>query len=92
MSVAALFAVTLGTVVMLLWNAILPDAIGAKPLTFWKAIGLLILTRILFGGFRWGGRGPSWKYRKGNHWRDRWMSMSEEERAEWREKWKERCR
>ena len=89
--IAALFTVVLGTVVMLLWNAILPEAIGAKPLTFWKAIGLLILTRILFGGFRLGGPPRRWKGSKRKHWREKWMDMSEEEKAMFKEKWKQRC-
>lgn len=40
-----------GSVVMLLWNAILPDVLGVKTITFWQAFGILILSKILFGGF-----------------------------------------
>lgn len=46
-----------GWVVMRLWNHILPGLIpGVGYLTFYKAVGLLLLSKILFGGFR--GRLP----------------------------------
>ena len=44
-----LFLGVAGMVVMFLWNAIIPDVTGWKPLTFWQAVGLLILFKILFG-------------------------------------------
>ncbi|HQV76639.1 MAG: hypothetical protein KBA60_03210 [Flavobacteriales bacterium] len=86
-------ALLMAAVVMLLWNAILPDLTGWAQLTFWKALGLLVLSRILFGGFgrgRWGrGGGP-----KGSHgppWRERWKSMTDEERQTMKARWRERC-
>ena len=49
-----------GLAVMLLWNAILPAVLGVAALTYWQAIGILALSRLLFGGFHrggpWGGR------------------------------------
>ena len=39
-----------GWVTMLLWNWIMPDTFGLKPLTYWKAWGLLLLCSILFKG------------------------------------------
>ena len=77
-------------IVMLLWNAILPDIAGVKPLNFWKAAGLLILAKILFGGF--GGRGSRWKHARKGHWKNKWMNMSEEERQEAKSRWKEYCK
>ena len=44
-----------GEVVRLLWNWLLPTLFGWREITFWQALGLLALCRILFGGF--GGRG-----------------------------------
>lgn len=81
-----------GGVVMLLWNAILPKVANVSPLNFWQAVGLLALSRILFGGFRFGrpgGGGPAFNRRK--QWREKWMNMSEEEKAEFKAKWRERC-
>jgi hypothetical protein len=38
-----------------LWNWLLPDIFGLRRVTFWEALGLLALSRILFGGFSQGG-------------------------------------
>src|SRR5260370_8705191 len=46
-----------GEVVMLLWNWLAPPLFGLRQITFWQAIGLLALCRILFGGFGLGGGG-----------------------------------
>jgi hypothetical protein len=75
---AALF----GWIVMLLWNAVLVPAAGAGIITFWQALGLLVLSRILVGGF--GGRGRS----RGQRMREKWMHMTPEEK----EKFKDYCR
>ena len=40
-----------GFVVMSLWNVLMPDIFGLPSITFFQAIGLLILSRLLFGGF-----------------------------------------
>ena len=46
-------------VVMHLWNWLLPPLFGWRMLTFWQALGLLLLCRILFGGLGGhGGPGP----------------------------------
>ena len=51
-----LFVFLGGTIVMLLWNALLPPLFGWPVVTFWQALGLLALCRILFGGLgRHGG-------------------------------------
>ena len=81
-----------GSLVMFLWNSILPAVLGVGALTFWQAVGLLILCRILFGGFRGrpggGPRGFQWARRRRT--RERWMQMDDEERAAFREKLRER--
>jgi hypothetical protein len=79
----------MGGVVMLLWNAILVPVLHVGALTFWQGLGLLVLSRILFGGFRggpWGGG------HRGGPFKDKWRSMSDEERMEMKAAWKERCR
>ncbi len=70
MAVVAVIAVT--TLVMLLWNALLPVIFGIKSIGFFQALGLLILCKILFGGF--GGRGMFGH--RGQELRERWMAMS----------------
>jgi hypothetical protein len=86
--------VALGSwVVMLLWNHIVVDTIPAvKELTYWKALGLLVLCKILFGH---GGPRGGWKrgnhYGGGREWRNKWKNMTPEEREKMREEWKKRC-
>ena len=54
-----LFAVIGGEVVLKLWNWLLPPLFGWRQITFWQALGLLVLCRILFGGHRWRAPGRS---------------------------------
>ncbi len=82
-------ALLLAAIVQFLWNNILPDLIQVGQLTYWKAFGLLVLCRILFGGFRGGPRGKAPFARNG--WREKWDNMSEEEKASFKEKWRNRC-
>lgn len=76
-------------VVMLLWNQILPFVIGVKAISFMQAMGILILSKILFGGF--GGRhhrgGPNWREKMKNG----WANMSPQEREKFKAEWKNRC-
>ena len=51
----ALFIFLGGWIVMHLWNWLLPPLFGWRMITFWQALGLLVLCRILFGGV--SGRG-----------------------------------
>ncbi len=72
-----LFVALGGTVVLLLWNWLLPPLFGWPQITFWQGLGLLALCRILFGGFGGHGFWPSHaRYRMG----ERWAHMTPEER------------
>ena len=55
---AFLFAYVTGTIVMLLWNWLLPTLVGWREITVWQGFGLLVLCRLLFGGFGGGGHRP----------------------------------
>jgi len=84
-----IFVVALSFLVMFLWNITISQIFSLQEITFWQALGLLVLSKILFGGFRPGRRGrPSWRH---THWRNKWMNMSDEEREHFRKMWKERC-
>ncbi|MBI9069716.1 MAG: hypothetical protein JEZ09_20635 [Salinivirgaceae bacterium] len=52
---AIALAFIFGYAVMWLWNWLMPELFGLSVLTFWKAVGLIILARLLFGGFKHGG-------------------------------------
>ncbi|BEV16396.1 hypothetical protein HBDW_31840 [Herbaspirillum sp. DW155] len=68
----------LGAVVMLLWNWVMPPIFpGVAEIGFWRALGLLVLCRILFGGFR--GRHGGWREKR-RFMRARWEAMTPEER------------
>ena len=87
-AVLAVVAV-LSFAVMLLWNSLVPELFHGPPLQFWQALGLLLLSRILFGGLRGrGGWHGHWRQRM---WRERWESMTPEERARLREHFQQRC-
>jgi hypothetical protein len=82
-------ALLTGGLVMFLWNAILPDVTGVRPLNYWQALGILVLSRLLFG--RFSARRPQhWKHHR--QWRDKWANLSDEERQQLRQTWENRCR
>jgi hypothetical protein len=65
--------------VMALWNAVMPGIFpGAHLIDYPHAAGLLVLSRLLFGGFR--GRG-GWRRHRDWH---RFEGMSGEERERFR--------
>lgn len=83
----ALFAFIGGEIVLHLWNWLLPPLFGWKQIEFWQALGLLVLCRVLFGGFGFhGSRRSNW----GNRMRDRCGNMSPEEREKFRQAMRER--
>ncbi|MBS1510124.1 MAG: hypothetical protein JST86_04740 [Bacteroidetes bacterium] len=78
-----------GFLVMTLWNNILVYATGVKAISFLQALGILLLSKILFGGFggrRWRGS-PAWKEKM----KQRWNKMTPEEREQFKAEWKNRC-
>jgi hypothetical protein len=72
-----------GAVVRWLWNWLTPPLFGFHLITFWQAIALLALCRILFGGFGMRGRRHAYGRRR---MRDRWREMSPEERQRIRDR------
>jgi len=76
-----------GFVVTHLWNYLMPGLFGLRMITFWQAVGLMLLGRLLFGGFRPGGGGMRWR---GEMMR-RWEGMTPEEREKFREGMRGRC-
>jgi hypothetical protein len=82
-----LFVTLFGFIVKWLWNWLLPAIFtGAHLITFWQALGLLLLTRILFGSWHGGGKGN-----KRRHRREQWEAMTPEEREKFRQGMRGRC-
>lgn len=83
---AILFVVT--AIVMWLWNGILPEIVGVKTITYWQAMGILVLSKILFGGF------SGCKGRRGGptgNFKEKLKRMSPEQRDKFRKMWKQKC-
>jgi hypothetical protein len=75
----------LGGVVMLLWNWLMPALFaGARPVDYCQALGLLLLSKILFGGFRGGHH----KHCKNHH--KHFENMTPEEREQLKSQYKSR--
>lgn len=78
-----------GYIVMLLWNNILVEVTPIKPINFWQSLGLLLLSKILFGGFNKGFTG------KGNKWsselKEKWHNMNDDEKEAFKQQWRSKC-
>jgi len=68
-----------GLVTTGLWNLLLPHILGVPAITFWQALGLFVLSRILFGRIGgWGPRMPKARIARG------WKDLTPEERERFR--------
>jgi Ca2+/H+ antiporter, TMEM165/GDT1 family len=85
---AVLFIAVAGFVVMRLWNWLTPALFGWHMIGFWQAIGILVLSKILFGGFR-GDAGHHRRCR--GRMMERWEQMTPEERGKFRESMRGSC-
>ncbi len=91
----AVFIFIGGEIVRLLWNWLLPPLFGWPQITFWQAVGLLALCRILFGRSGWGGpmRGNMrrrMEERCRQRMEERSANMTPEERERFRQRMRER--
>lgn len=90
-----LFAVAgMGFLVMILWNALIPNLFNGPYLSFFQALGLLILSKILFSGGPCRNRGRGWgakekiKHRWKEKIREKMKHMSAEEREAFKKSFK----
>ena len=76
------------TIVMLLWNWLMPSIFGLAVISFWQAVGLFLLTRILFSGFGLFSKANMMHHPDayGSHIHKKWRSMSDEQRREFIER------
>jgi membrane protein implicated in regulation of membrane protease activity len=70
----------LGAIVMLLWNALIPDLFGGPAVGYWQSVGLLLLSHILLGGARLRRFGR-WRRHPYRNRKDRMDAMTSEQRA-----------
>ena len=88
----AVMLVLFGFVVMVLWNVLIPVLFHGPVLTFWQAVGMVILSHLLLRGWAPWSHANGWRHER---WRRRFeeklAAMTPEERDKFREEWKERC-
>lgn len=77
-------------ILMLLWNWLMPDIFALRLITFWESAGLLVMAKILFGGFHTGRKGCHKKGHEYGGWKQKfkrkWAGMSDEEKEKWQQK------
>jgi hypothetical protein len=72
---------------MLVWNHLLPEILHTGSINYWQAVGLLVLSKILFSGFGRGHRGGApWMHRM-----EHFKNMSPDEKERFREQMRARC-
>lgn len=79
-----------------LWNAVLPDVLGVKVISYWQSFGILLISKILFGGLHQAKE----KFKRksfGDDDRELWKQKfesrfcgTEEDREKMKQLWKER--
>ena len=84
------FAVVAVVVVALLWNALVPEIFGGTQITWVRALGLLVLARLLVGSGRHGGFGGRRRWR--DHWTRKVANMNPEELEKWKAEVSRCCR
>lgn len=80
-----------GLVIMTLWNWLVPQLFTGPQITFWQALGLFLLAKILFGGWGGGGRwmhGPPQRW--GKMYYEKLASMTPEERERFKQRMTEK--
>lgn len=97
-SLFVLFGAAMSYVMMTLWNWVMPAVFGLTIITYWQAVGILLLSKLLFGFGGWRHKShyaQHWKQHGGAMWKEKMeeklKSMSPEEREKLREEWKKRC-
>ena len=81
----------ISAVVMILWNLVLPSVSSLSPLTYWQAMGIFALSRILFGGIRFHRHGQRHAQQFHTVFKDKFMEMNDDEKQNFKDQWKKRC-
>jgi hypothetical protein len=87
-----LFLTIGGFITMNLWNWLIPDLFHGPVINFWQTVGLLVLSKILFGGFGrggWKGRGRDRGWNRGGRFNNKCGDWNENWNKNWKENWRE---
>ncbi len=87
----------LGYITMYLWNWLVPTLFNGPAINLWQTFGIVLLSKILFGGFKGKGGGcccgnnrdprQAWK----EHMKAKWDNLSTEERTSLKDKFFNKC-
>ncbi|MGN7820334.1 hypothetical protein HGH92_06835 [Chitinophaga varians] len=76
-----------------LWNNLIPELFHGPVISYWQALGLLVLGKLLFGwhghkpgGGKWGG---GWRQRK--EWKEKLANMTPEQREKIKQRFRQYC-
>lgn len=88
-AIIAVYGFIIGT--QYLWNWLVPELFSGPVISFWQTAGLLLLSKIILWPFgkchcHGGNHGGPWKY----YWKEKWTSMSPDERERIKQKMKEK--
>lgn len=84
MAIALPIIAVIGVLVMLLWNLLIPDLFGGPTLSWLQAVGILVLSHLLFKGSPFYGLRVWRRAHRRRRWKQRLASMSPEEFAAFR--------
>lgn len=96
---AAMIAL-MGLATMWLWNWLVPELFSGSTITFFQAIGLIALGKLLtgfmgMGRHGWGKHSNGWNHKKEMYWKEKMeakmSSMTEEEREKFKRYYYDRC-
>jgi hypothetical protein len=82
--------IAFGYVTMHLWNWLMPYLFNLPKIDFCMAIGLVVLSKIIFGSMRIRGGSGHWGHKK--YWKAKWESMTPEEREQFKNEFAQRCK
>lgn len=88
---AIAFILLFGYGFMLLWNWLMPEVFGLIPLNYWQAVGILVMAKLLFGGFC-SHNSKKGSKKRGKHFKQRMRDTCKKDFSKWEcydEFWKE---
>lgn len=76
--------VAFGFFTMHLWNWLMPLLFHLPEITFWQTLGLMLLSRLILGGFG-GHHGSRHGHHFSRHMHEKWENMTPEEREKFQQ-------
>lgn len=78
---------------MVLWNNLIPEIFKGPTITYAQALGLLILSRVIFGGFGHGFARRGWGHHYWNKkkFEEKLSKLSPEEQEKFRTRFETKC-